>query len=476
MKSMLTFVLVATIAHATVYAQEAPTAASRVAWQYKSSAGIGSFSRIDGKQWHEQGPGGFELRFEETGRTPQYVELFDASREMRVRLHNERSEWRQGNNSNWAGLYDGRWVDPASLPRPPAVDRALRLAYFVPTDRQPVADYEKRIRVVMHFVSELYRQELNARGIASSGLAFESKNGVPIVHRIQGKHASAVYNKAPNYDPHNQWSMLQREIPASVGTPSKNLIILFTETYDSGPAKFEWPGGVALGARFSADGGFGLFSAWVLRPELCATTIEKQREWLFDATPIQGRTALGHGGQNSPRFEFIEDGIGAVAHELGHALGLPHDQRKGDIDIMGNGFRNMRRNFEPNPQRARSAQFSDDNARLLLSSRFIAKDLKLTDATPARAQWKWTIPPKVGSTKVAFEMVAEDDEGLRAVTFFAPAEDSVVGGRALNGKRETFRTELPLRPLSAGAFRLQALISDVGGNIAVVEMKADVAP
>ena len=49
---------------------------------------------------------------------------------------------------------------------------------------------------------------------------------------------------------------------------------------------------------------------------------------------------------NSPRYEFVEDAFGAVLHELGHSLGLPHDYRN-RRDIMGSGFRELRWNLDP---------------------------------------------------------------------------------------------------------------------------------
>jgi hypothetical protein len=66
----------------------------------------------------------------------------------------------------------------------------------------------------------------------------------------------------------------------------------------------------------------------------------------FDQTPVPGRTAMGH-RINSARCEFTEDGFGAVIHELGHAIGLPHDFSNHDRYIMANGFRQIARNLSP---------------------------------------------------------------------------------------------------------------------------------
>lgn len=449
---------------------------TRQAWLYRASGKPGWFVKVADKRWAETTPDGGGFNFEEVGRTARYVELFDRSRTMWVRLDANRMEWRQGAKPAWNRLYDGKWVRPADLPRPKVVKRdyRIRLAYFVPADRKPTAGYQNKIRTVMQVVAELYRQDAAAHGVRSRGLQFEMKGGEPVVHLVRGRRPASFYNGAPKYDANNQWKTVLPEIPASVGTPTRNVIIVFAETYDGGPAKFEWPGGVALGARFSTEGGVGLFSAWILRPELCATTLAQQKKWLFDTTPIKGRTALGHGGANSPRFEFIEDGMGAVAHELGHALGLPHDQRRDDLDIMGNGFRNLRWNFTAPPSAARRARFSADNARILYTSRYLATDLVLSDNIPPTVSLKWVVPPRAGDTTVKVSLAATDNQGLRAALFFSPAQDSVVGGRALKGKTQSMIQVLSVRAIRPGTFRLDVTVADDGGNLGHATLTAAV--
>jgi hypothetical protein len=447
----------------------------RLVWLYKASGKDCSFQKEAGKRWVETTADGGQQQFEEVARTAGYVELYDKGRTMWVRLHADHAEWRQGTKPQWHRLCDGRWGKASDLPKVTVANREyrIRLAYFVPTDRQPTPDYAQKIRVVMAIVAELYRQDFAARKNKSKGLRFEAQNGQPVVHLIRGRRPAAFYNNAPRYDANHQWKHILPEIPPSVGVPSKNVIVVFAETYDSGPAPFEWPGGVALGSRFSTEGGFGLFSAWILRPEFCATTVARQKRLLFDATPIRGRTAVGHGRPNSPRFEFIEDGFGAVAHELGHALGLPHDHRRDDIYIMGNGFRNLRWNFTGRPD-PRRAWFSDDNARILYSSRYLAGDLILTDGLPPTAELRWAGPLRAGATAIRVSVTASDNQGLRAILFFAPAQDSVVGGRALKGKTQTFEQALAVRPLKPGPYRLEALVTDAGGNLTRAELSGTV--
>jgi hypothetical protein len=186
--------------------------------------------------------------------------------------------------------------------------------------------------------------------------------------------------------------------------------------------------------------------------------VQEQRKRFFDKTPVQGRKAWGK-AMNSARGEFIEDGIGAVAHELGHAFGLPHDRREDNIDIMGNGFRNLRWNFDVKSERR--VRFSEEIARLLMSSRYLAKDLRVGDHQPPKVEVKeiWR-----RNGQVIVSVTASDESGLRAVVFFDRRSGSVLTGKALSGVTQQFQEKIVPFDLKAGEIDLQLIVTDVGGN------------
>ena len=341
----------------------------------------------------------------------------------------------------------------------PAQDaRRVRLAYFVPDDRQPAAHYERKIRVIMSIVRELYRDDLRDKGYRTEGLRFEGGNDRPLVHLVRGGREASYYGNAPAYDADEQWRRLLPEVREKVGDPRRHVIVLFAETYGAGPAEHLWPGAIARGAYHTADGGLAVFSAHLLRDEFCAPTVEAQRRLFFDETPVRGRRAWGN-RMNSPRGEFVEDGVGAVAHELGHALGLPHDRRDDVHYVMGNGFRNLRWNFADRP--GRRVRFSDDDARLLMSSRYVAEDLDPGDDRPPRVE---VSKPEREAGGWAVSVKASDDTGLRAIVFVDRAAGSIVGGRKLTGRKQEFRQRLSPLGRAADVAKLQVIVTDDGGN------------
>lgn len=420
-----------------------------------------------GKRWVEVGSNlGARFDFNEISRTGDTIELRDPSRDVGLKLNKAHGEL-QIRNSPWGPWQKGRWVGIGDLPKSMQfmpVDQKIRLAYFVPKDREPIANYEQRIRVVMQLVADIYRRDLQAQGLHSEGFALETDSqGEPVVHLVRGQQNAQFYNDAPAFDQVKHYQRLMDEVPRDVGNVRRQMIVLFPETYEPGPAPIEWDGSIGMGAHFTADGGLAVMSAWILRDEFCAKSFDEQKKYLLDKTPIEGRTALGTRKPNSPRFEFIEDGFGAVAHELGHALGLPHDYRQ-PTDLMGHGFRSLQANYGPSSDKRPRIAFSRDNARLLGASRYLVSDLDLTDDVFPTADVSVQVL-RIATPAAIISMNATDDRALRAVVFVDPQHDTVVGGAELKGREQTVKLKLPLKALKSGEFKLVALLADGGGNI-----------
>lgn len=344
----------------------------------------------------------------------------------------------------------------------------IKTVYLVPSDREPAKNYQAKTEVLLAFVRDVYVRDMRAKGYETDGPDFEFEDGRLKIHLLKTDKPASHYNFEPNYS--NQPKVFDRIMPdveAAHGPMSENFYFVLAETYAFGPYPYEWPGNFALGGYRSAKGGAGTFSSWILQDELCATTIEEQMKLLADATPIEGRTAHGHGRPNSPRFEFIEDGFGAVVHELAHAFALPHDVRNGQSDIMGHGFRRFRVNYLGRFHEQPPMCFSVENARFLACSRFLCDDVDTTDYQPPVA--RVTAPTKVSkdAKSIPIKVQATDNKALSAILFYTSQGDTVRGGRAVEGTEQGFAFEVPVSGLQPGELRLQTHLIDRGGNAVV---------
>lgn len=439
---------------------------NRSVWKESGESSQHYFRTAGGGVWYETDQGKVTFSFRETSRTPEAVNLVDASRDITIRLTRSQAEFLTDGGRSWSPLFQGTWADGSSIsgaPLPPPADYRIRLIYFVPSDRSPTASYIEKIRTLMNFVADVYREDLQAKGYETRGPQFQREGGEIVVHLVKGNRPARYYNGHPRYDEEKQDELISKEIPESIFEPRSQVGIVFTEVYESIPAPFEWAGGIAHGSKTSDDSGCAFFSAWILQDEFCPTSRAGLRKVFRDTTPVPGRTAMGHGSRNSPRFEFVEDGMGAVIHELGHAVGLPHDYDP--QSIMSSGFRDLRANVLQKSGLPKVG-FIPESARMLMCHRHLNSALDHSDTLPPSCEAEFLSNPLRGATKLKVRVSLRDDKALRALLVVVEngGVDYVVAGQDLSGTEQSVSMDLKLQPLKPGALRVVVIVADQGGN------------
>ena len=153
--------------------------------------------------------------------------------------------------------------------------RTVRMIYFLPNDRPFRQEVVDSMKVVIRRVRTFYAEQMEAHGYGNTTFQIETDaQGEPLVHRVDGQHGVSKYID----DPH---------------------AIVFTEIREV----FDTSANVYVAV---IDGG--------------------------------GSPARGGGWKSGGEASSSVPGFVVIAHELGHAFGLPHDFRDGDY-IMSYGPR-----------------------------------------------------------------------------------------------------------------------------------------
>lgn len=71
----------------------------------------GVFVHISGDRWIEKRDGDVDSHFTELARTPAYVEIYDRSRKLSVRLYHNQGKWLDRSTGEWVPWpgSNGRW-------------------------------------------------------------------------------------------------------------------------------------------------------------------------------------------------------------------------------------------------------------------------------------------------------------------------------------------------------------------------------
>ncbi len=196
----------------------------------------------------------------------------------------------------------------------------LLIAYFVPTDRVAIPGYVDRLDGIMAEVQRFYRDGMKAAGYGP--LTFDlARNGMGKldVHLVAGKHQMSAYGRADS-------EKVRGEVEAALATEglsaAQRTLVIFQTL-------LKWEGSTAVEVGPYVGGGSHLAgTAWVYD------------DALLDPRRLSSKEPGGFYGRPCSVGEFNSHYVGGVAHELGHALGLPHvagPRSEARHSLMGDG-------------------------------------------------------------------------------------------------------------------------------------------
>ncbi|MCF0234590.1 MAG: hypothetical protein HUK22_06380, partial [Thermoguttaceae bacterium] len=183
--------------------------------------------------------------------------------------------------------------------------RALKVVYFTPADVEPLPGRAERLYRVMERVQRFYRDEMRRNGFGDMTFGLETTApGALKLYEVRGAKNQREYGRDDAYP-------IRAEIAAALAESgldvNKEVLVIFERL-------LAWEGERAI--EVGPYCGVGLpqwGAAWVYD------------DALLDADSLGDKSPGGFYGRPCSVGEFNSHYVGGVAHELGHALTLPHD-------------------------------------------------------------------------------------------------------------------------------------------------------
>lgn len=226
-----------------------------------------------------------------------------------------------------------RILDAYRTADPQPSTRKLHVVVWRSREREFPADYRARLRGMMEHIRTFYADEMERNGFGRLTFPLDYNSaGELVIHEAVGSGTYADYDKKTGGTPTRDdcWRVLK----AAGIDPDRETIVLFTNLAQWDPVALTFK----HHSPYMGSGNNRSGLAWQLdHPGLAIGNLPLKTPLLQDGE--YGRISLG---KHNSIF------IGGIAHELGHALGLPHcresveEARTLGTALMGSGNRTFR--------------------------------------------------------------------------------------------------------------------------------------
>ncbi len=304
----------------------------------------------------------------------------------------------------------GFWIDKCSA-------ETVNIGYIVPSDRLAQPQAVTNLQNAMTLIQSWYREQMDRFGFGPKTFTLETQSGslTPQVHT-----ANTTYTAA--YIRQDTWGKtIGAAIDGGLSPWARGQTWLLVPEIHVQQPDSSVVGSVAYGGSFGSgsDGGVAVIGADCL-PLLTTSRLVDQTPYAGHVIPEVGPYPfvqnVTHPWYEGTTFSSItSSAFGAIAHELTHGFGLPHDLRNDDNfhgNLTGNGLRGFRGWFSPETFPQDDIQLTYGAALALNSSRYFNPDVTYTeDVKPTvTVMASGTVTPVKGKVEIPFH--ASDASGL----------------------------------------------------------------